>query len=318
VIPLALVALLLVSFTFSGIEAGILSVNRVRLRHRVDLGDPAARRLQRLLARPERLLVTVLLVTNLANLGAMMAVTHLAVSHFGRAAGYLLALAICLPLFAVGIESLPKSIFRRFPYRLLALLSRLISAADLLLSPLLFAGSLAARVVRGQLPEERKLFTGREDFKYLTIESERQGTISMTERKMIHGVVDFRAVTASDVMVPLASATTVKAAAPAHELLFLAHRDGIDRFPVTAPDGEITGVVNAFEVLLENPGASPVSRFQRRAITVPATEPAYSVIRKLRAARQRIAIVADPAGQPVGIVTHDALILRLVSTATHR
>ena len=56
---------LAVSFVFSGIEAGILSVNRVRLRHRVKTRDRAAIRLKQLLTNPERFLVTVLIVTNL-------------------------------------------------------------------------------------------------------------------------------------------------------------------------------------------------------------------------------------------------------------
>ena len=69
---LAVALCLLVSFVFSGIEAGILSVNRVRLRHRVDeLRDRAAIRLDRLLRDPERLLVTVLVVTNLMNIFAI-------------------------------------------------------------------------------------------------------------------------------------------------------------------------------------------------------------------------------------------------------
>ena len=41
---LAIAGLLLVSFLFSGIEAGILSLNRIRLRHRVKHRDPDALR----------------------------------------------------------------------------------------------------------------------------------------------------------------------------------------------------------------------------------------------------------------------------------
>ena len=65
---LAVVLCALVSFVFSGVEAGILSVNRVRLKHRLKQGDRAARKLNRMLARPDRLLVTVLVVTNLMNI----------------------------------------------------------------------------------------------------------------------------------------------------------------------------------------------------------------------------------------------------------
>ena len=64
---LAILVCFAVSFVFSGIEAGLLSVNRVRLKHRLKHRDRAAIVLNRLLEHPERLLVTVLLVTNLMN-----------------------------------------------------------------------------------------------------------------------------------------------------------------------------------------------------------------------------------------------------------
>ena len=80
---LAVALCLLVSFIFSGIEAGILSVNRVRLKHRVKLRDRAALRLNRLLEQPERLLVTVLMVTNLMNILAITLTTQEFVARFG-------------------------------------------------------------------------------------------------------------------------------------------------------------------------------------------------------------------------------------------
>ena len=66
-----LLACLGVSFIFSGVEAGILSINRVRLRHRAKLGEEAALVLSRLLEAPERMLITVLVVTNLMQILAL-------------------------------------------------------------------------------------------------------------------------------------------------------------------------------------------------------------------------------------------------------
>ena len=61
---LAIAVCLAVSFVFSGIEAVLLSMSRVRLKHRVKLRDRAAIKLDRLLAHPERLLVTVLVLVS--------------------------------------------------------------------------------------------------------------------------------------------------------------------------------------------------------------------------------------------------------------
>ena len=69
--------------------------------------------------------------------------------------------------------------------------------ADLILTPLHLIGGLFSRLFFGRRPAEHaKLFVAREDFKYLTIKSEREGTLSPAERQMIHNVVDFRAITA--------------------------------------------------------------------------------------------------------------------------
>src|SRR3712207_727485 len=94
----AVLCCLLVSFLFSGIEAGILSVNRVRLKHRVKLRDRAALKLNRLLDNPERLLVTVLVVTNLMNISALLLTTQVLVARFGSS-GYWYALAGSLPVY---------------------------------------------------------------------------------------------------------------------------------------------------------------------------------------------------------------------------
>src|SRR5450432_4841188 len=102
---LGVIICLLISATFSGIEAGILSVNRVRLRNRLNRGDKAAIKLDRLLSRPERLLVTVLIVTNLMNISAMILGTQEVVRELGSA-GYFLAFAISLPIYLLGIELL--------------------------------------------------------------------------------------------------------------------------------------------------------------------------------------------------------------------
>src|SRR2546423_12566971 len=72
-----------ISFLFNGIEAGLTSIDPVRLRHHVKLNRPAAVPLDRLLKTQGPLLVTVLLVTNLADIVALPLLTPFFVSPFG-------------------------------------------------------------------------------------------------------------------------------------------------------------------------------------------------------------------------------------------
>ncbi|HEX4083769.1 MAG TPA: CNNM domain-containing protein [Chthoniobacteraceae bacterium] len=301
----ALLFCLGISFLFSGTEAGILSLNRVRLRHRLKMNDPAARKLQRLVARPERMLVTVLLVTNFMNICALLLLTQLCVHAWGRA-GYVFAILIGLPLWQFCLELLPKSLFRRFPYRALAALSGMLRFADIALSPALALGGLVLRLAPRK-PEERKLFAAREDFRYLTIESERQGTLLPVEREMIHNVMDLGAAKARDVMVPMERVRTVAASATVQELLELARQSGLDRFPLADRNGHLVATVNVFEVLMEGARKRQVSSYQRRIVTVTPDEEAYSIMKKMRAARATLAAVIDGGKGPVGLVGFEDL-----------
>lgn len=312
---LGVILCLLISSTFSGIEAGILSVNRVRLRHRLNQGDAAARKLDRLLSHPERLLVTVLLVTNFMNISAIILGTQEIVRLMGPQ-GYFVSFLISLPVYLFGVELLPKAVFRRFPYRALASVSELLRLTDLILSPLLWIGARIQSLLLGhRKPRERKLFVAREDFKYLTIESEREGALTKVEREMIHNVVDFRAVLAKDVMVPIESVETIRSEATIEELLSLARARDLDQMPVVAPDGEITGLVNVLEVLLNGTTRGHVGSYQRRIVSVGAQEQAYQVIQKMRAARISLAVVKDQDSKVAGIVNSEVVISRLVKTA---
>src|SRR6476469_2242166 len=125
-----------ISFFFHGIESGLLSIDPVRLRQNVKRGVPAAVRLNRLLKRPQRLLVTVLLVTNAADIVGLLLLTRQLVRDQGTR-GFALALLIALPFYLFVLVFLPNAMFRRFPFRALARLCAMLEFLTTLLSPFL-------------------------------------------------------------------------------------------------------------------------------------------------------------------------------------
>ena len=193
---LAILLLWTVSFFFAGIEAGLLSVDPVRLRHQVKQGRGPALRLDRLTKQPERLLVTVLLVTNFANIVSLLLLVKLLVTRFG-VLGFLLALAIALPFYLFVLSVLPKALFRRFPFRALAKLGGVLESASILLWPVLEIGEHMRNLLLPRRAEARRIFIAREELKQIAIQSEREGSLTSTERAMIHNVVDFRNVRAA-------------------------------------------------------------------------------------------------------------------------
>jgi putative hemolysin len=308
----------IVSFFFNGIESGLLSIDPVRLRQNVKRRVPAALRLNRLLKHPERLLVTVLLITNAADIVGLLLLTRQLVRSWGYA-GFFFSLAIALPVYLFLLLVLPKSLFQRFPFRALARLAGVLEFASILFSPLL---ELGARLGRLLLPiraaKRARLFAAREELKQITTQSEREGSLTATERAMIHNVVDFRGVKVRDVMVPLPKVVAVRPSTSTEEALALSASSGVDRLPVITPEGQPGGLINVLDILVEQNGARPLSDYIRRIVTTNEEDPAYRIVQRLRAAHVGLAAVLDQKRNLRGIVTIEDLIRRLVSSTEAR
>src|SRR5438046_5745687 len=261
-----------VSFFFNGIESGLLSIDPVRFRQNLKRGVPAARRLDRLLKHPERLLATVLLCTNAADILALLLLTRQLVRSFGYA-GYFFSLVIALPVYLFLLSVLPKSLFRRFPFRALAQLAGVLEVASMLFSPLLEIGSrLGKLILPARAAKHARLFAARDELKQITTESEREGSLTSTERAMIHNVVDFRAVKVRDVMLPSAKVVALQPSASTQEALELGAASDVDRLPVVRPGEQLTGLVTVLDILLTAKCNCPLGDYVSRIVITPVYE----------------------------------------------
>jgi putative hemolysin len=315
-IALIIICCWVVSFFFNGIESGLLSIDPVRVRENVKRGVPAAVRLQRLLKNPGRLLGTVLIVTNATDLIGLLLLTRQLVGAFGLA-GYFYAFAIALPIYLFVLSVLPKSLFRRFPFRALARLGGVIEFVSLLLAPVLMVGAGVGKILLPARAERRRLFAGREELKQITSQSEREGSLTATERAMIHNVFDFRAVKSRDIMVPMSKVVAIRPDTSPTDALNLGIASGIDRLPVIT-EGQPTGLVDVFDILLGKNGDQSLGRYTRRIVTADENEPAYRLVQRLRAARLGLAAVVDRQKKLRGVVLIEDLIGRLISSTETR
>jgi putative hemolysin len=307
---LLVLACWLVSFLFAGIEAGLLALDPVRLRTRAKNEEAAAVRLQKLLRHPERLLMTVLLATNAADVIGLIILTHQLWLRF-HVAGYGLAILIALPLYLFGLNVLPKSLFRRFPLRAVARFSRLLELAMNILWPVLAIGEWITRRVVGRGKSAPRLFAAREELKQITVQSERGGALSSAERAIIHNVVDFTAVKVRDVMVPMAKTVSLSPNETPSRVMEISEQSGIDRFPVLEKARPI-GLVNVFDILVDSAVPQNLREYMRRIITASENESAYRVVRRLRAARIGLAAVINSRHEFTGVVALEDLIRHLV------
>ena len=305
-----------ISFLFNGIEAGLTAIDPVRLRHHVKLNQPAAVRLDRILQTQGRLLVTVLLVTNFVDIVALVLLTRFFVLRYG-AIGFAVAIVVALPIYLFVLSVLPKSLFRRFPFRALSRLAGLLEIGMKILWPILGAGAALGKFFLPASKKRARLFAAREELKTITAQKEREGSLSSTERAMIHNVVDFQNITAREVMQPLAKVLNVKPDAPVERVLELSKSSGFDRLPVIDRSGEAVGLVNVLDILLDKEKPQSLNRYLRRMVTVQENEPAARAIRRLRAARLGLAAVVDQKRNLIGVVTSEDLIARLVRVSAH-
>ena len=298
------------SFIFSGTEAGLLSLNRLRLRNLVRSGDPAAARLQRLVDKSSRLFVTVLFVTSFSNIVAVLILSSWFVENFGRW-GYLWTVLVAFPIFLILTEALPKSIFRRFPYQAIASIAILLEVVSVVLTPVMAFGSWLLRDVF-KLQRPRTIFLAREDIKNVTRQIERLGMLGSVERQMIHNVVDFQGVKVRDLMVKREQVKTVNQNALAQDVIRISRETRFDSLPMVDDQGAIIGLVNVFDIVLDQRPEAKAQAYLRRMLTVMEDEPASIALHRLRASPQTLALVGNAEGQTVGVVGIEDLLGPLV------
>lgn len=303
---------------FAGAETGLISLNRVRLRHEVERKHRRALIINGFVENTERLLGTTLLGTNLASVLVGVFASALA-AHLCRRENVwidLTATIVASALLLVIGEIVPKTLFRHYAHRLCMSIADALNATAWVFAPLVaLLGFLMRALVRlsGGAEAPRSFFVTREELKHLAKEGEAGGALTTEEREMIHGVFDFPHKTIYDVMVPMARTVIVAHDAPVPELLQTSQRTGFARFPVREGD-KIVGIVNVYEILFDNTGrdGKTAGQLMQKPQFVLSAEPANRVLPVLRASRRPISIVVDPEGKHIGIVTIEDIVEEIV------
>jgi CBS domain containing-hemolysin-like protein len=314
---LGILAGILGSAFFSGIETGLISLNRLRLRHEVERKNRRAIILNAFVENSERLLGTTLIGTNLSNVLVAVIASALAAQWFGGS--YAVGLAATLgasTLLLIFGEIVPKTLFRHYPHRLCTTLADVLEGAAWLFAPFVGVFGVLMRAITGvgrsdQSP--KSVFVTREELKYLAKEGEAGGALTAEEREMIHGVFDFRSKTVYEAMIPLARTVTVSPATTTSELFDLSQRTGFARFPVREAD-KIIGIVNVYEILFEseNRDGRIAAQLMRQPQFVVSTERIDRALPMLRASRQPISIVVNPEAKHIGIISIEDIVEEIV------
>ena len=302
---------------FAGIETGVISISRMRLRHFVRQGDPGARALQGYLEHFDRLLGTTLVGTNLSMVIVSVVSASMAARWLGHWGEPVSAVVMGLIVLIFG-EYLPKAWFHSRPIERSRRYAGLLRVTEWILKPLSLAVvGLSRLLVRGgdKSLSSPAPFVTREDLKMLAQEGERDGVLSPRERFMIHRVMELSHKNAGQIMVPLDRMTTVTTATTVGQFRSVARQSGYTRMPVYDPEQEsYVGLVNIFYILSGRHVEMDrlVNDFARPLFYVPEEMPVDDILPLMRRARQPLCLVRNAEEQVVGLLTTEDILKEIV------
>lgn len=308
-ITLLLIIALVLSFLLSGMESAVLSVSRVRVRHAAD-EDPRAAQLLPMLNDREGLLGSVTVANHVMNVTAFGIIIWQLVKEMGSV-GYLVGFLLALPVFIIGLEVLPKTLFRRYPFRTLRRLLPLLRFAAFFRRPFNAAMNSLPAALHDEAPENGG--TSRDDLKRLLSTMAAEKLLPEPAAHLMQRVLTFRRHTAMSVMVPLAQVVAVSPDTPAGVAAQIACQNGFSALPVLGEQGGYIGVFYATTLPPHLPEDRLVRQHMRPMEEVEGAQSALNVLQRLRRRGTSLALVKDSHHLPAGLVTEEDLIKPLVS-----
>ncbi len=290
----------------AGLETGVYTLNRVVLAVRVGRGDRRAIVLDSELARPDRVLTTLLVGVNVAHyLGGLGIAAALELFEVGTVMSVVINTAVLLPITFVGGEILPKDLFRTYtdrwtyhfgaPLRIL----RLLCTVTLLVPIVEWIAGMVRRWVGAD--ERAALLEPRQRISKLIREGVHAGVLSESQTTLADRALTLRGRTVASEMTPWNQVASVAIAGGREDRAAILRRSGASRLPVLDQEGRVVGILTTLDAIL-NPGV-PTAALMAKPTTFAPTEPALRALRTMRSTRTRLAIVADPAtGHPLGVV----------------
>ena len=190
---ITLIVMVIISAYFSGSETGMMTLNRYRLRHMAKQGNRPAKRVEKLLRKPDRLISLVLIGNNLVNILA-------------SALGTIVAIATGVLTFVVLVfaEVLPKTIAALYPEKVAYPSSFLLAPLQVLMMPLVWLLNTITRILMRMMGirTDTVISSALSKDELRTIVNESRSQISRRNQDMLLSVLDLEKVSVNDIMVP--------------------------------------------------------------------------------------------------------------------
>jgi putative hemolysin len=315
----ALIVLVAAAAFFSGSEAALISLSRLRARGMVERGLKGADSVVRLLDDRNRFLTSILIGNTVVLLAADSLATLLFV-HAGVPQPALVSTIVMTVLLLAFGEIIPKTIAvannERWSLRLGPVLERLAWVMTPINTAFLFFTNFVVRLF-GVHPTPHGPFVTEDDIKNIVNVGVEQKVLEEQEREMIHSIIQFGDTIVREVMTPRPDMIAIDVAASARRALDLVIADGYSKLPVFEETiDNVIGVVHDRELLIalsDGKLAQLSIRALMRPITlVPESKRVSELLREMQRGKFSLAIVVDEYGGTSGLVTMEDLLEEIV------
>lgn len=318
-----LACLIIISGYFSGSETGMMSLNRYRLKHLSGKGHKGAKRVEKLLNRPDRLIGLILIGNNLVNILASAIATILGMRLYGDY-GVAIATGLLTLVILVFAEVTPKTLAALYPEKVSYTSSIFLNILMKLLAPLVLMVNFITNGFLRLLGVNAK--HGAEDplnsEELRTVVNEAGGLIPRRHQDMLLSILDLEHVTVNDIMVPRNEITGIdinddwrsivrQLTHSPHGRIVL-YRDQID---------EVVGTLRlreAYRIMLEKNEFTKemLLRSADEVYFIPEATPLNVQLLKFQRNKQRIGLIVNEYGDIIGLVTLEDILEEIVGEFT--
>ncbi len=312
---LPLFAFFALSAFFSLSETAIFSSNKYKIRHLAAQGSKPAQKLSAWHDAPDKLLATLLLGNNFANIGAATVSAGIVARSVLNPNALDLALAaetIVLTIFTLLFCELgPKALAARYPETISMRVVLPIEIFMRLFYPVTHHGLKITRFFfRIRQHAEGLVMPPTDEELRALLNSKRHEHSRMLER-----VLEFTERQVRDVMVPRMEVTAIDMTTPFDEILLIVESTRYSRFPVyQGVLDNVVGILHGKDLMpyLHYPKTFRLSQLLRKPVFIPDTARLNNAIQLLQNAQTHLGIVVDEHGGVEGIVTVEDLIEQIV------
>lgn len=317
---LILVLALALAGLFSASETALMSMNRAKLKARLDAGDRAARRIHALIQQPRRLLSTILLGNALSLVTAVVVGTMLALQlvHDHRLRAVALAIPVLTLTFVALGEIIPKSVAASRAELIASVGAGPIRLAMIALRPLIAVLLALTTPIIRLMGGQEALLSPRyteDELKLLLELGHEQGVIEEDESELVSSALAFDDTPVSSILTPRVDIVALPDDASLDATLASIRDEGYSRIPIYRGSiDQIVGILRARDALL---AAATGERFDLPRMLmpvyfVPQNKRLNELLREMQAKEIQMAVVNDEYGGTAGLVTIEDILEQIV------